>query len=195
MKALGSGADVNVRIPKMSTCFWELMSTFPSGVAVVTTIDDEGRPFGLTCSSLCSASLEPPLLLVCMDNRSRTLETILVRRIFAVNFLHSGGREAADLFSTGAPNLFERIPWELTAVGALPSLFLHAHRVAGCTVRESRVAGDHTVIVGEVTEVTLLTATAPLLYGLRQYTAWPGSAPDQRPAGPSLPSGVEGRLR
>src|SRR5215471_13760757 len=131
MNPLGSGADGSVRIPKMSTRFWELMSAFPSGVAVVTTVDDGGRPLGLTCSSLCSVSLEPPLLLVCMDNRSRTLETILARRTFAVNLLHSGGREAADLFSGGAPNLFARIFWEPTAVGALPSLSLHAHHVAG----------------------------------------------------------------
>jgi flavin reductase (NADH) len=194
MKALGSGTDVNERITRTSTRFRELMSAFPSGVAVVTTIDDQGRPFGVTCSSLCSVSLEPPLLLVCLHNRSRMLATVLGRRTFAVNFLHWAGREAAELFSAGAPDRFERIQWEPTAPGALPSLLLHAHRVAGCRVRESRVAGDHTIIVGEVIQVTQLTPAPPLLYGLRQYTAWTGSAPDGLPAGPSSPSGVGGRL-
>src|SRR3981081_1592571 len=83
--------------------FKALMTTFPSGVAVITTMELDGTPLGLTCTSLCSVSLEPPLLLVCVHNRSHTLSTIVDRGLFAVNLLHEGGRDAAGAFAaTGA---------------------------------------------------------------------------------------------
>ena len=154
--------------------FRSLMSTFPSGVAVVTTVDRHGSPCGLTCSAVCSVSLAPPLLLVCIANESHTLETIRDRAMFAVNLLHSCGREAAEVFSSRIPDRFRHVRWQPTARWALPSLSAHAHAVAECRVSESRTAGDHTIIVGEVVEITTMAAApVPLLYGLRRYVEWP----------------------
>jgi flavin reductase (DIM6/NTAB) family NADH-FMN oxidoreductase RutF len=155
--------------------FRELMAGFPSGVAVVTTADTGGTPLGLTCSSLCSVSLEPPLLLVCNHNASRTLPAIRERRLLAVNFLHAGGREAAELFAAPAADRFSRVPWRPTPRWRLPGLTVHANAVAECRVRDSTVAGDHTVVVAEVAEVTRVAAAAPLLYGLREYVPWPSA--------------------
>ena len=63
------------------------MSAFPTGVAVVTTLDAEGGPRGLTTNALCAVSAEPPLLLVCVDRESRTLPALLHSGRFVVNFL------------------------------------------------------------------------------------------------------------
>jgi flavin reductase (DIM6/NTAB) family NADH-FMN oxidoreductase RutF len=152
--------------------FRALMSAFPSGVAVVTAADGEGRPFGLTCSSLCSVSLEPPLLLVCVRSSSRTLSMICRSGAFGVNFLHARGREAAELFASSVADRFRLISWRPT-VGALPCLPLHAHAVAECGVRAVVPGGDHTVVIGEVTRISRFAATPPLLHGLRQYVGWP----------------------
>src|SRR3989442_1370034 len=56
--------------------FAEIMASFPSGVAIVTTLDEAGEPKGLTTSAVASVSAEPPLLLVCVDFTSRTLPAL-----------------------------------------------------------------------------------------------------------------------
>ncbi len=156
-----------------TTAFKELMARFPSGVAVVTTTNERGIPFGLTCSSLCSLSLDPPLLLVCIRNGSQTLLTIQQTRVLAVNLLHDQGREAAELFASPVADRFERVPWSPTEHWRLPSLTCHAHVVAECRLWDTRVIGDHTILVAEVVGVTSIGEAPPLLYGMRQYAAWP----------------------
>lgn len=160
--------------------FRALMSGFPSGVVVVTTIDAAGKPTGLTCSSLCSVSLDPPLLLVCIANRSHTLDAISARGLFAVNMLHSDGRTAAQVFSQSTPDRFRALPLSRTPQTGMPCLAEHAHAVAECRVRSTHVAGDHTIVVGEVLWAGQLCAAPPLLYGLREYASWPAARSPHR---------------
>ncbi len=156
--------------------FRGLMAGFPSGVAVVTTVDAAGRPLGLTCSSLCSVSLDPPLLLVCIGNSSRTLVALKALGLFAVNLLHQHGGHAARTFSSArGADRFQSVGWRPTARSKLPCLHEDAHSVAECQVRTTHVAGDHTIVVGELVSARHLSAVAPLLYGLREYAAWPGT--------------------
>lgn len=155
--------------------FRALMAGFPSGVVVVSTVDEAGEPLGLTVSSLCSVSLAPPLLLVCITNHSRTLSALRSRGHFAVNMLHQHGREAAQTFATDVPDRFRSVPWAPSEREKLPLLIDDAHSVAECAVRSAEVAGDHTIVVGEVRSFERLRAEAPLLYGLREYAAWPSA--------------------
>jgi flavin reductase (DIM6/NTAB) family NADH-FMN oxidoreductase RutF len=154
--------------------FRRLMAGFPSGIAVLTTIDGEGDPVGLTCSALCAVSLEPSLMLACIHNGSRTLDAVQDRKRFAVNMLHWQGRHAAEIFSTAGPDRFAAVRWSpLPGIG-LPCLIGHAHSVAECLVVSTAVAGDHTVVIAEVVGVEHLDSQPPLIYGLREYAAWPG---------------------
>lgn len=154
--------------------FRALMAGFPTGVVVVTTVDADGDPLGLTCSSLCGVSVDPPLLLVCIDNRSRTLAALVSLGLFAVNLLHQDGCDAARSFASGAPDRFDAVAWAPAQGTRLPLLPEDAHSVAECRVHRTEVAGDHTIVVGEVLTVDRITATPPLMYGLRQYASWPG---------------------
>jgi flavin reductase (DIM6/NTAB) family NADH-FMN oxidoreductase RutF len=156
------------------------MSTFPSGVTIVTTTDRRGVPHGLTCSSLCSVSLDPPLLLVCIHNGSGTLVTIRDRGVFAVNILHGDGKEAAEAFASRSLERFARVPWRPTLHWSLPHLFAHAHAIAECRVAQAVVAGDHTIVIGEVVNTAIRTDAPPLLHGLRQYALWPGTVPGRQ---------------
>lgn len=158
-----------------SAGFRALMAGFPSGVVVVTTVDDAQEPQGLTVSSLCSVSMDPPLLLVCVTNHSRTLSAMRSRGHFAVNMLHQYGRNAAQAFASDVPDRFRSVPWAPSPRQKLPLLIDDAHSVAECEVRSAEVAGDHTIVVGEVRSIERLRAEAPLLYGLREYMAWPGA--------------------
>ncbi|WP_252365138.1 flavin reductase family protein [Saccharomonospora piscinae] len=156
------------------TDFRALMSTFPSGVAVVTSQDQQGALRGSTCTSLCSVSLRPPILLVSLHLRSGTLATIRRAGSFAVNFLHSRGRYAAELFSTAVADRFRRIEWERTPNLSQPWLVRDAHATAECRLTETVEVADHGVVFGVVREVlTVRGAPAPLLYGQREYRRWP----------------------
>lgn len=152
--------------------FRELMSSFPSGVTVVTTCDLDGSPRGLTCTSLCSVSLHPPILLACLRNHSETLAVLLRSGAFAVNLLHGGGRDAAQVFASPVTDRFGRVSWQRTPAHGLPWLASDAHAVAECQVAKICEAGDHTVVFGEVDGV-ISEPERPLLYGLREYAVWP----------------------
>lgn len=158
-----------------AAAFRELMSGFPSGVAVVTTVDDQGVPRGMTCTSLCSVGLEPPSLLVCLDNRSGTLRAAVARGAFAVNLLHTAGRRAAASFSTPGPGRFGEFDWEPVEPHGMPRLVSDAHSTAVCRVLRTVPGGDHTVVLGAVEHVVTEDGPRPLLYGRRRYATWPSA--------------------
>ncbi|HKT00663.1 MAG TPA: flavin reductase family protein [Rugosimonospora sp.] len=149
-----------------------LMSMFPSGVSVVTTTGADGTPYGMTCSSLCSVTLEPPTLLVCLNTRGRTLPAIRARRYFGVNLLHSRARPAAELFARTGLDRFAAVHWEPSPHAGLPWLSADAFALAECRVAAVRVVGSHAVVYGQVVAVDLADDT-PLLYGLRRFAGWP----------------------
>lgn len=151
--------------------FRELMNVFPSGVTVVTAQDQNGVPYGLTCTSMCSVSLRPPMLLACLHNHSQTLATLLRQGTFAVNLLHADGQHAAEVFATPGQDRFAEVDWDRTPGRGLPWLLSDAHAVAECDVVEALVAGDHVVVFGQVKGVQTLPRN-PLMYGLRSYSAW-----------------------
>ncbi|MET9764378.1 flavin reductase family protein [Streptomyces sp. NPDC006372] len=151
--------------------FRSLMSQFPTGVTIVTTTNERRQPRGMTCSSLCSLTLQPPTLLVCLRSQSPTLETLLARGSFAVNFLHSEARAAAELFGSGAPDRFDQVPWVPGPAG--PHLTEHSHAVADCQVSDTAEGGSHTVVFGRISAISQRAGLTPLLYGRRTFLPWP----------------------
>ncbi|MEV6684109.1 flavin reductase family protein [Streptomyces sp. NPDC051130] len=155
-----------------------MMSRFPTGVAVLTTVDQAGTPRGMTISSLCSVSLEPPTLLVCLRSGSPTLEAALDSGRFAVNLLHSAARPVADLFASGAPDRFDRVRWahdDADPYAGGPHLFQEAHAIADCLVSDRHRSWDHLVVFGKVLRVTQSPDQSPLVYGRHEYRAWPSA--------------------
>jgi flavin reductase (DIM6/NTAB) family NADH-FMN oxidoreductase RutF len=151
-----------------------LMATFPTGVAVVTSTAPDGSPWGMTCSSVCGVSLRPPILLVCLREGSPTLDAMLRLSTFAVNLLHERARATAELFSSGAPDRFDRVAWRFTPSYGGPHLLEGTHMVADCRITGTLPVGDHSVVFGEVFRVEQpVSEPRPLLYGMRRYSAWP----------------------
>ncbi|MGW0698006.1 flavin reductase family protein [Streptomyces sp. NPDC002867] len=158
------------------------MAAFPSGVSVVTTLDADDRPRGLTCSSLASVALAPPTLVVCIRTASPTLQALLDQGQFALNLLHEQARATSDLFASGAPDRFERTEWRLPLGASGPHLIAAAHAIADCTVVKAVAFGDHTAVFAEASRVTVRPAAQPLLYGLRRYAGWSDAASAPQPA-------------
>ncbi|AGM07918.1 flavin reductase family protein [Amycolatopsis keratiniphila] len=159
--------------------FRGLMSGFPTGVAVVTAIDHRGAPWGLTCSSLSSVTLDPPTLLVCLREDSGTLAALAAGGRFGVNLLHTDGLAAAGVFATPGDDRFARVCWEPAGGAGMPWLVDDALAFAGCAVAGTIPVGDHTIVLGEVTDVRLASGD-PLLYGRRRFAVWPHAGEARR---------------
>lgn len=156
------------------TQFRALFGAHPAGVCVVTAVGADGRPSGLTISAVCSASRTPPLLLICVDTGSRTLEAIRHSGAFAVNFLAAGREGLADRFAGKGADKFAGLDWRPSrlASGAplLPAAYVSAF--AECRVRQDLPAGDHRVLLGAI-EGAGVSGNAPLVYHGRAYVRLP----------------------
>jgi len=156
--------------------FAEIMASFPSGVAIVTTLDEAGEPKGLTTSAVASVSAEPPLLLVCVDFTSRTLPALRAGGRFLVNFMRAGTAELCRLFASKAENKFAAVAWRPTESG-MPLLREDAIAWAECVTVQEVEAGDHVVLVGQVEAGEPPAAgEQPLVYYRRVWGAWAGRA-------------------
>lgn len=153
--------------------FLSVMASFPAGVAVVTSLDREERPVGLTISAFCSVSRTPPLILICVDKRSATLPAIQHSRKFTVNFLSEGREVIAQTFATKDPDKFANQAWRHTEGLAGGGPVLHEDTVAhlACTVYKAVEAGDHWVFIGEVVEASVEEEARSLLYHRRNFSS------------------------
>jgi flavin reductase (DIM6/NTAB) family NADH-FMN oxidoreductase RutF len=152
--------------------FRALMGCYPTGVTVVTTIDDADCPHGMTCTSMSSVTLDPPTLLVSLHADSGTLRTVRATGTFAVNLLHHQGRRAAEVFSAPVTDRFTRVRWCRSAVTGLPWLIDDSLAIAECRVVRTLDAVDHVLVLGRVVG-TDRSAGRPLLRGMRRFAAWP----------------------
>lgn len=129
--------------------FRSVMGAFPTGVAVVTALRDDGEPAGLTANSLTSVSLDPLLVLVCVDHRSASHDAILGSGAFAVNLLPRDGRDLCDTFARGErEDRFQTAAWREEVTGS--PILEDAMAWLDCRVHQTHVAGDHTIVVGQV---------------------------------------------
>jgi flavin reductase (DIM6/NTAB) family NADH-FMN oxidoreductase RutF len=160
--------------------YLDMMSAFPTGVAVITSLDADGEPRGMTCSSIASATLVPPTLLVCLKIGSATLEAVQCAGGFAVNLLHSAGQRAAEVFSGPAADRFAQVHW-LPSPAGYPWLDEDAFAGAECQVSTIVPVGTHAIVLGEVRDISPIAGTpllsgTPLLYGMRRFETWPSMA-------------------
>ncbi|MGP4051913.1 flavin reductase family protein [Streptomyces sp. 2A115] len=152
--------------------FRDMMSGFPSGVSVVTAIGPDGLPRGMTCSSVCSVSLAPPTIVVCLRYGSPTLEAVLDSGTFALNLLHSRAESVAMLFASADPRRFDTTPWRSGPTTGGPHLVRDAHSIADCAVMLTQRVGDHVAVFGRTRLITRHQQHSPLLYGLREFRPW-----------------------
>ncbi|MEE1760791.1 MULTISPECIES: flavin reductase family protein [unclassified Streptomyces] len=175
-----SPAGTATRATVDPAAFRSLMTAHPVGVTIVTTVGPDAEPWGMTCSSLCGVSLQPATLLVCLRDRSPTLAALQHSSAFAVNLLHDRAEPVARLFSSGAPDRFEKAAWVPDPESGVPHLIEDAHTIADCEVRETLAVGDHVVVFGRVHRVAshATRPAGPLLYGMRRYWSLPDPADD-----------------
>jgi flavin reductase (DIM6/NTAB) family NADH-FMN oxidoreductase RutF len=126
------------------------LGAFATGVCIVTTADGEGGVIGITVNSFTSVSLEPPLVLWCLDDASDRRDPFVTTERFAINILGAEEQALSDRFARGEE--FRLAPEELDPAASDPPRLRHAMSRLSCSVRERIQVGDHLVIIGEVTD-------------------------------------------
>ena len=142
---------------------------FATGVTIVTTTGPDG-PAGMTTNAVASLSLDPLLLIVCFDRRSRTLDVVRASERFAVNVLRDGDQDLAALFASKrvAREKFESVTHsESHGVPVLDG----ALAWIACELRELLPGGDHEIGIGEVIGMGVEREDDdPLIYYRGRYT-------------------------
>ncbi|HSB69916.1 MAG TPA: flavin reductase family protein [Candidatus Methylomirabilis sp.] len=145
--------------------FRRLMGLLAASVTVVTTCDREGQPRGLTATAVCLVSLDPPLLLVCIDRQAECHEAFFTAEAFAVNLLREGQEALSRRFARKDARKFEGISHRQGVIGA--PLLAGVLASVECRVRARYPEGDHTIFVGEAVHSVVgppELSDAPLLY-------------------------------
>lgn len=151
-----SMADVNPAL------FRQLLGRFATGVTVLTTRDMEGRPVGMTASSLASVSLNPPLLSVCVDFTADMHRALTASGTFVINVLAANQEEISRRFAELPPeDRFTGLSWQESGEGLVLLGGALAH--IECERFADFPLGDHTLFVGRVTGGTVCDGE-PLLY-------------------------------
>jgi flavin reductase (DIM6/NTAB) family NADH-FMN oxidoreductase RutF len=134
--------------PPDPTRFREAMGMLPTGVTVVTASGPDGAA-GATANAVCSLSIEPMLMLACLDRGSRTLLAVQAANRFGINVLHAGQEPIARAFATKAPvaDKWAGVGWsDRDGIPAIDDSLLWV----ACELRDVIAGGDHVIVTGEV---------------------------------------------
>lgn len=129
--------------------FRRILGHWVSGVAIITARTVDGQPCGLTANAVASLSLDPPLVLVCIDRDANSHDCIRDAGSFSVNVLASDGERVARRFAEQeSGDKFDGIAHHVEVSGA--PVLDDALAWVDCRVHEVYPGGDHTIYIGEV---------------------------------------------
>jgi len=151
-----------------SRAFRNALGCFPTGVAVVTAAGSDSH-FGITVNSFTSVSLDPPLLLWCMDRRSRRHDVFAKALGFTVSILGTDHKEVSSRLARPGEHSLDDIALIETELG--PPALANSLAVFECAVEKMVEAGDHTILLGRVLRFSCPSASAPLVYFRGKYSA------------------------
>lgn len=148
--------------------FKAFVGSFPTGVTVVTWGGEDAG--GMTVNAFASISMDPPLVMVSLGQGCRALAPVLREGRFGINILSGDGSRAAVAFASGKTANLGDFAWRSGPQGA-PQLTEDSTASADCEVHQVIHAGDHTILLGKVCQVTA-SGTAPLGYLRRRFAPW-----------------------
>jgi 3-hydroxy-9,10-secoandrosta-1,3,5(10)-triene-9,17-dione monooxygenase reductase component len=141
--------------------FRQVLGHFPTGVTVITAMDDE-TPVGLAVGSFSSVSLDPPLVLFCAAQSSSSWPRIREAGRFCVNILGEDQESICRQFASSGADKFAGVGWKHTAGGA--PLLDGVLAWLDCEIVEVLGEGDHDVAIGRVTDLAVGHEGRPLVF-------------------------------
>jgi flavin reductase (DIM6/NTAB) family NADH-FMN oxidoreductase RutF len=156
--------------------FRAALGRFASGVTVITVETADGGVHGMTANAFCSVSLQPPLVLVCIDHLAETYLRVRERGEFGVSVLKEDQEALSEFFADPErnPDAAYRLGIRYRKLKSSTPILEDALANLDCRVTDAHAAGDHTIFVGEVREI-ILGEGSPLLYFRGRY-GMPGAA-------------------
>lgn len=153
-------------MPVSSADFRSALSRFASGVTVVTTKDAAGKRFGITVSAFCSVSLDPPLVLICIEKTTGSHHAFEQSGRFTVNILASNEPHVSDHFASLIEDKFAGIEHAVDEHGV--PILQGSLATLQCRLFKTLDGGDHSIFIGEVEHVIVRDAD-PLVYFKGSY--------------------------
>lgn len=153
---------------EVGASFRAAMRKFPATVTVVTGRHD-GVDHGMTVTAVTSVSMDPPSLVVCLNNRTYLHEMLLCQPSFAVNVLSQAQHSLSEAFSGKVlpQERFRSGDWKRHSCGVL--VLSRAHARVACRRVAAVPYGTHTLFVGQVIDAFVDDVTLPLLYADARY--------------------------
>jgi flavin reductase (DIM6/NTAB) family NADH-FMN oxidoreductase RutF len=148
--------------------FRRVCGKYATGITVLTVFDVDAGAQGMTANSFTSVSLDPPMILVCIDRKASILSYFVAGTRFAINVLHEDQKELSTCFARTGPDRFQGIEW-LPGQNGSPILS-DVLATLECSVSQMVEAGDHVVVIGEVFHATWRDGQ-PLIYFNSSYQA------------------------
>ncbi len=146
--------------------FRRICGKFASGITIATVLDSTGACHGMTANSFTSVSMNPPLVLVCVDHRARIREHFRIGEHFGINILAADQKQLSDKFAGSGYDRFEGVEWFAgkTGVPLLPGVLATIE----CARHNVVTAGDHDIVIGEVLHADCQDGE-PLVFYASQY--------------------------
>ena len=150
--------------------FRNALGQFATGVTVVTVEREPGSVFGMTANAFTSVSLNPMLILICVDERAKILPLLQKKKRFGISVLKQGQQAVSEYFAQAEQNseaehrLGLRYRWTPEGVPILEDAVVQL----SCSVVAAHAAGDHTIVVGEVEDAEI-HGGEPLLFYRGEY--------------------------
>jgi flavin reductase (DIM6/NTAB) family NADH-FMN oxidoreductase RutF len=145
------------------------LGSFPTGVAVVTARADEAHPMGITVNSFTSVSLDPPLVLWCLDKKSDRYHVFTEARTFTISVLGTAHEDVSARLAKQGAHRLDGIALLDTELG--PPALADALAIFECENEAAYEAGDHAILVGRVVRFARREAGAPLVFFRGRYGA------------------------
>ncbi|KAA3638185.1 MAG: flavin reductase [Armatimonadetes bacterium] len=147
--------------------FKEAMSHYAGSVEIVTVNTPDG-PVGITVSAFVSVSVDPPIVLVCVDKVAGSLDAMLAADGYTVNFMPEGTEATAMVFATRGADKFGLVEWSDPVTSVAGPVLAEAFQVFECETIKRTEMGDHWVLYGKVRYGTVGDAK-PLIYLNRAF--------------------------
>jgi 3-hydroxy-9,10-secoandrosta-1,3,5(10)-triene-9,17-dione monooxygenase reductase component len=147
--------------------FRRVLGHFPTGVAVITAIDADGRPAGMAVGSFTSVSLDPPLVAFLPARSSSSFPRIRTASSFCVNVLAADQRDLCRAFASRGGDKFAGVSWRPASSGA--PLLEGVAAWIDCDLASITEAGDHYFVLGRVRELDGAAEGLPLVFLRGEY--------------------------
>ena len=152
-----------------SRAFRNALGSFPTGVAVITTVSSAAEHMGITVNSFASVSLDPPLVLWCLDKKSDRFGAFTTAGCYTINILGTEHQAVSARLARQGEHSLEGVSLHPTTLG--PPALNDALAVFECESEQIHDAGDHVILVGRVVRFHRHDAGAPLVFFKGKYGA------------------------